>query len=78
MFSHEGIAIFDSKTFDYKIASDTLITNYFGSLYVFNEFFPLIRSGGRVVNVASILGYITKFPEHLEKQLSDPNLTVVS
>jgi NAD(P)-dependent dehydrogenase (short-subunit alcohol dehydrogenase family) len=69
---------FDAKNVDYKIASDTLNTNYFGTVHVFDEFFPLVRSGGRVVNVASALGYITKFPEHLEKQFSDPNLTVVS
>jgi NAD(P)-dependent dehydrogenase (short-subunit alcohol dehydrogenase family) len=70
-----GVAI--NGGFGYKTSLEQLNVNYFGVVDVFEAFFPLVRAGGRVVNVSSSLGYITKFPENLEKQFSDPNLTQV-
>lgn len=43
---------------DANIVKETLQTNYYGSLAASQELLPLIRPGGRLVNVASASGHL--------------------
>ena len=42
--------------FDSSIVKETLHTNYYGSLEATKDLLPLIRNGGRLVNVCSMAG----------------------
>lgn len=59
-----------------KEAEDTMNTNFFGTLNVCKELFPLIRSNGRVVNVSSRLGLLGQVSsEELKNKIKNDNLT---
>lgn len=58
-------------------AEQTLAVNYFAVLNTCEKLFPLIRNGGRVVNISSSSGHLSQIPSaNLRKRLSDPNLTI--
>jgi len=60
LVNNAGIAYKQAATEPFsEQASVTMDTNYFGTLNACNAFFPLLRSGARVVNVASIVGKMT-------------------
>lgn len=46
----------DKEVFDAERVKATMQTNFFGTLNVCEEFFPLLRDNARVVNVSSLLG----------------------
>ena len=60
-------------------AKVTLKTNYFGTKMACKHFFPLLKSGARVVNLSSVAGYLLRIPsDDLKKKFasSDSTLTV--
>nr|XP_037268365.1 carbonyl reductase [NADPH] 1-like isoform X2 [Rhipicephalus microplus] len=58
-------------------AKVTVNTNFFGTLNVCKELFPLLRPHARVVNVSSMCGMLQRIPgEELKKKLSNPDITV--
>ncbi|KAJ8979440.1 hypothetical protein NQ317_003219 [Molorchus minor] len=58
-------------------AENTIAVNYFGTLRVCNALFPLLRTNGRVVNVSSSAGHLSRIPSvDLRAKFSDANLTV--
>ena len=60
-------------------AEETIKTNYFGVRKTCEEFFPLLKSGARVVNVSSSAGHLSRIPgENLRKRFSNPNLNFES
>jgi len=63
--------------FDENVAKTTIGTNYFATLSVCDHLFPLVREGGRIVNVSSSAGLlkgITK--DSLRDEFQSANLTV--
>jgi len=62
-------------------AQETIRVNYFGTLNVCHELFPLLRPGARVVQVSSSLGHLSQIngqspgDAELRKQLSSDDLT---
>uniref|UniRef100_A0A023GHB1 carbonyl reductase (NADPH) n=1 Tax=Amblyomma triste TaxID=251400 RepID=A0A023GHB1_AMBTT len=70
-YKHDSTAPFGEQ------AEVTVKTNFFGTLNVCKELFPLLRPHARVVNVSSMLGMLKKIPgEELKKKLSNPNITL--
>lgn len=62
---------------DEKIARTTLETNYFGLKRVTLALLPLIKDGGRIVNVSSSSGKLTEaYSKERKQQFLDPNLTL--
>ncbi|CAG0898615.1 unnamed protein product [Darwinula stevensoni] len=58
-------------------AENTIRVNYFGTLNVCKELFPLLRPHARVVNLTSYAGFLRNIPdEGLKKTLASPDLTV--
>lgn len=57
-----GIAM---NGFDSSIVKETLQTNYYGTLEATRELLPLIRNGGRLVNVSSMSGKLNKYSEEI-------------
>ncbi|KAL4714915.1 hypothetical protein ACJJTC_014286 [Scirpophaga incertulas] len=58
-------------------AEQTVSVNYFSVLNTCNILFPVLRNGGRVVNVSSSAGHLSKIPSAaLRNRFSDPNLTI--
>ncbi|VDN55416.1 unnamed protein product [Dracunculus medinensis] len=54
----------------------TIGTNYYGTKQVCDILFPLIRSGGRVVNVCSQMGVLDhRYSDEVIRRFTDPNLT---
>lgn len=49
--------------FDINIVRETLKTNYHGSLQATQDFLPLLRPDGRLVNVCSMAGTLDKYSE---------------
>lgn len=49
--------------FDEKVVRETLNTNYFGSLHATQDFLPLLRPNGRLVNVCSMAGKLDKYSD---------------
>ncbi|XP_044746430.1 carbonyl reductase [NADPH] 1-like [Coccinella septempunctata] len=62
-----------------KQAEETIAVNYFSLLRVCNSLFPLLRQNGRVVNISSSAGHLSRIPsEDLRKKLGDKSLTIDS
>jgi carbonyl reductase 1 len=58
-------------------AKETISINFFGTLNVCREFFPLLRSNARVVNVSSRYGLLRLLKNNeLKNKLSDDNDTI--
>jgi len=80
LVNNAGIAFKQAATEPFAHqAKVTLQTNYFDNKRACEHFFPLLRSGARVVNVSSSSGFLPRIPgEELRKQYakSDSTLTV--
>ncbi|KAL0810199.1 hypothetical protein ABMA28_010983 [Loxostege sticticalis] len=58
-------------------AEQTIAVNYFAVLNTCEKLFPLIRNGGRVVNISSVVGHLRNIPSvELKNRFKDPNLTI--
>jgi carbonyl reductase 1 len=58
--------ITDSET-DANVVKGTLHTNYYGSLAMTQDILPLIRPGGRLVNLCSMSGHLSKYSSTLKE-----------
>lgn len=67
-----------SSTLTEQIATGTINTNYFSTLFTLEKFLPLIKNGGRVVNLASPISYMINYGPHVENLLFSGSLTIVS
>jgi len=80
LVNNAGIAFKQAATEPFAHqAKVTLQTNYFDNKMACEHFFPLLRSGARVVNVSSIAGFLPLIPgPHLRERLakSDSTLSV--
>ncbi|KAG8528211.1 uncharacterized protein KY384_007128 [Bacidia gigantensis] len=64
--NNAGIAM---NGFDANVVKETLHTNYHGTLLASQTLLPLLRPNGRIVNVASIAGYLgNKYAPSLKQQ----------
>uniref|UniRef100_A0A915BLS5 Carbonyl reductase n=2 Tax=Parascaris univalens TaxID=6257 RepID=A0A915BLS5_PARUN len=54
----------------------TIATNYEGTKLVSQQLFPLMRDGGRVVNIASRSGSIQSYDPQIKAKLSDKAITI--
>lgn len=62
---------------DINIVKTVLKTNYYGTLAMMTEFLPLIRPGGRLVNVASSDGQLIPYSESLKQAFIDASKTSI-
>lgn len=60
--NNAGIAL---DGFDSTVVKNTLATNYYGTLEASNAFLPIIRNGGRLVNVSSTAGRLNKYSDEI-------------
>ena len=67
----------DRLSADDKVVKETLHTNYYGSLAVTQEFLPLIRPNGRLVNLSSVAGRLTRYPPALKEAFISASKTSV-
>ena len=51
--------------FDANVVKTTVRTNYYGTLEATQELLPLLKHGGRMVNVASMGGKLNKYSEDI-------------
>jgi carbonyl reductase 1 len=51
--------------FDANVVKKTLETNYYGTLEASRSFLPLLRDGGRLVNVSSRSGVLNKYSDEI-------------
>lgn len=65
VINNAGIAM---NGFDGNVVKETLKCNYYGTLEATRIFLPLIKDGGRLVNVSSIVGELRKYPANLRSQ----------
>jgi carbonyl reductase 1 len=62
---------------DINIVKTILKTNYYSTLAMTTEFLPLIRPGGRLVNVASSDGQLISYSESLKQAFIDASKTSI-
>jgi carbonyl reductase 1 len=78
--AHGGLDVLENNAgiamegFDGEVARRTLDTNFFGVVRVTDRLLPLMRAGGRVVNVSSGLGDTSDLPAPLRARLHAPDL----
>lgn len=75
LINNAGIATKGSE-FDYMIVQKTLETNYYGTLKMMEHMLPLMRKQGRIINVSSSLGQLSRLSANLQKRFLDPELTI--
>lgn len=78
LVNNAAIAFKNDATESFEVQAEvTLRTNYFSLVRVCEAMLPLVKQNGRVVNLSSSAGQLSKIPsESLRKQLSDEGLTV--
>ncbi|KAK5169592.1 uncharacterized protein LTR77_005569 [Saxophila tyrrhenica] len=64
VINNAGIAM---EGFDSNVVKTTLQTNYYGTLEATRELLPLIRNGGRMVNVSSMAGKLNKYSDEIRQ-----------
>lgn len=58
-------------------AKETLFVNYFSLVSACEILLPIVKNGGRVVNISSSSGHLSHIPsEDLRKKFLDPKLTI--
>ncbi len=76
LVNNAGLAFKVAAKEPYRIqASETLRTNFFGTLNLSRALLPLMRPQGRVVNVASRAGMLGQIGPKLQKELMREELT---
>ncbi|KAJ3161983.1 Carbonyl reductase [NADPH] 3 [Geranomyces michiganensis] len=75
LVNNAGIAA-KGDAFNADVARSTIDTNYYGTKHATLAFLPLIRDGGRIVNVSSMAGKLGIVDASLQAQFSDPQLTL--
>ncbi|KAH7966952.1 hypothetical protein HPB49_020882 [Dermacentor silvarum] len=78
LVNNAGIAFKQASTAPFaEQAEVTVKTNFFGTLNVCKELFPLLRPHARVVNVSSMAGMLQRIPgEELKKKFNNPEITL--
>ncbi|KAK8784061.1 hypothetical protein V5799_009575 [Amblyomma americanum] len=78
LVNNAGIAYKHNSTAPFaEQAEVTVKTNFFSTLNVCKELFPLLRPHARVVNVSSMCGMLQRIPgEELKKKFNNPNITL--
>ncbi|KAF2210546.1 hypothetical protein CERZMDRAFT_99165 [Cercospora zeae-maydis SCOH1-5] len=80
VINNAGIAM---QGFDGNVVKETLQTNYYGSLEATQDLLPLIRQGGRLVNVCSMAGKLNNYSDEVRQAFLDasksgvPDVTAV-
>ncbi|KAF2226453.1 hypothetical protein BDZ85DRAFT_315972 [Elsinoe ampelina] len=64
VINNAGIAM---EGFDANVVKTTLETNYYGTLEATQTLLPIIKKGGRLVNVASMSGHLNKYSNDVRK-----------
>lgn len=72
LVNNAGIAM---DGFDAEVARRTIDVNFTGALRVTDRLLPLVRAGGRIVNVTSGLGDTSDLPAPLRERLHAPDLS---
>jgi len=62
VINNAGIAM---QGFDANVVKETLQTNYYGTLEATQDLLPLIRNGGRMVNVSSMASKLNKYSDEV-------------
>lgn len=75
LVNNAGIAM---NGFDDNVVKGTIHTNYYGTLSMTQNLLPLIRPGGRLVNVASMSGHLSKYSAALQKSFISASQSSVS
>lgn len=65
---------FKGNTFDVNIVRTTLATNFYGTLNVCNQLYPLIRPNGRLIILSSTSGLLDRLGTKLQKEFSRDDL----
>ena len=65
------IAIAEVLRSDENVVQQTLATNYYGSLEATEKILPLIKDGGRFVNVSSMAGKLGKYSPSIRQRFLD-------
>lgn len=64
--------------FDANVVKTTLKTNYYGTLEATEQFLPIMRKGGRLVNVASTAGKLNRYSDEISQAFLQGAKTDVS
>jgi len=75
LINNAGI-VFQGPAFNESVARETLGTNYFGTLSVCEKLLPIIRDNGRIVNISSRQGRLSRFNDVLKQRFTDKKLTI--
>ncbi|XP_049267583.1 carbonyl reductase [NADPH] 1 [Rhipicephalus sanguineus] len=78
LVNNAGIAYKVSSTAPFSEQAEvTVKTNFFGTLNVCKELFPLLRPHARVVNLSSVCGMLKRIPgKEVKKRLHNPDITL--
>lgn len=74
VINNAGIAM---NGFDSEIVQTTIQTNYYGTLEATQRLLPLIKNGGRLVNVSSMSGHLRHFSDQVQKAFLSASKTGV-
>lgn len=75
LINNAGIAT-KGSTFNRQVVDETLACNYDATLKMCTTFIPLMAKSGRIVNVSSMAGKLTRLSPELQERFRDPNLTL--
>ncbi|KAK5118063.1 hypothetical protein LTR62_004109 [Meristemomyces frigidus] len=75
VINNAGIAL---QGFDAKVVQETLKTNYYGTLEATQDLLPLLKNGGRLVNVSSMAGQLNKYSEEIRNAFLQASKTDVA
>ncbi|KAF2862564.1 NAD(P)-binding protein [Piedraia hortae CBS 480.64] len=68
VINNAGIAM---EGYNMNVVTKTLNTNYYGTLEATQALLPLVRDGGRLCNVSSIAGKLSKYSDDIRQEFID-------
>ncbi|CCG84265.1 protein of unknown function [Taphrina deformans PYCC 5710] len=75
LINNAGIAT-KGTTFNRQVVDETLACNYDGTLNMCTAFIPIMARSGRIVNVSSMAGKLTRLRPDLQMRFRDTGLTL--
>ncbi|WYZ40966.1 hypothetical protein EsH8_IV_001307 [Colletotrichum jinshuiense] len=68
VINNAGIAM---QGFDSNVVKNTLACNYYGTLEATRAWVPVLKPDGRIINVASVSGALSKYPPEIKRRFLD-------
>jgi len=76
LINNAGLNVDQSKGYNREAVRETMKTNFYGTRAMCDAFLPLLKKGGRIVNVASVAGHLNGYSSSAKDKMKDASTSL--